>query len=163
MSRLDTFIRRLQAQRACIDAVADHLAGQAGPVLELGLGNGRTYDHLRERFPGHPIFVFDRQVAAHPDCIPPGEMLRLGDFRVTIPAFADESQSVASLIHADIGSGDKAASVQLTADLAPHWVRILSPGGFLASDQQVDQPGLAAWPLPVGVEPGRYHLYRRMG
>ena len=163
MSRLDAFIRRMQAQRACIDAVADHLQGRAGPVLELGLGNGRTYDHLRVRFPGHEIYVFDRQVAAHPECIPPAEMLRLGEIRQTIPAFAGEAQPGAVLIHADIGSGDKAASVQLTADLAPHWVRILAPGGFLASDQTVDQAGLDPWPLPAGVETGRYHLYRKAG
>ena len=79
MSRLDTFIRRLQAQRLCLDVLAERLQGLPGPVLELGLGNGRTYDHLRERFPGRAIFVFDRQVAAHPDCIPPAEQLRLGD------------------------------------------------------------------------------------
>ncbi|MEJ0068675.1 MAG: class I SAM-dependent methyltransferase [Pseudomonadota bacterium] len=28
-------------------------------MLELGLGNGRTYDHLRSLFPDHEIFVFD--------------------------------------------------------------------------------------------------------
>ncbi len=161
MSRLDAFIRRMQAQRACIDAVADALQGLPGPVLELGLGNGRTYDHLRERFPGHPLFVFDRQIAAHPDCIPPADHMRLGDFRQTMPAFAAEGQPGAVLIHADIGSGDKAASMQLTADLAPYWARILAPGGFVASDQAVDHGALVAWPLPAGVETGRYHLYRR--
>jgi hypothetical protein len=162
MSRLDSFIRRMQAQRACIDAVADQLIGRAGPVLELGLGNGRTYDHLRVRFAGHPIFVFERKIAAHPDCIPPADMLRLGDIRETMPAFAAEGQPGAVLIHADIGSGDKAASMQLTADLAPHWAHILAPGGFLATDQAVDHGALARWPLPAGVETGRYHLYRRL-
>lgn len=161
MSRLDAFIRRMQAQRACIDAVAEIRHALGGAVLELGLGNGRTYDHLRERFLGRPIFVFDRQVAAHPDCIPPAEFLRLGDFRVTIPAYAAEGRPGALLIHADIGSGDKAASMQLTADLAPHWVQILALGGFLACDQAVNQAGLDPWPLPASVDGGRYHLYRR--
>jgi len=161
MSRLDSFIRRMQAQRACIDAAATQLNGLQGPVLELGLGNGRTYDHLRERFPDRPIFVFERQVAAHPDCIPPDHFLRQGELRDTIPAFAAEGQPGAALIHADVGSGDKGASGQLAADLAPHWARILAPGGFLASDQAVDQPGLDPWPMPEGVDPGRYHLYRR--
>ncbi|MBM3542582.1 MAG: hypothetical protein FJX51_11085, partial [Alphaproteobacteria bacterium] len=68
MSRLDSFIRRLQAQRACLDHAAMLVRDLPGPVLEFGLGNGRTYDHLRETFPGREIFAFDRQVAAHPDC-----------------------------------------------------------------------------------------------
>ena len=52
MSRLDSFIRRLEAQRACLALAAGRIGGLPGPVLELGLGNGRTYDHLRELLPG---------------------------------------------------------------------------------------------------------------
>ena len=48
MSRLDSFIRRLQAQRACLSEAAAQIRGVDGFVLELGLGNGRTFDHLRE-------------------------------------------------------------------------------------------------------------------
>ncbi len=70
MSRLDSAIRRLQAQRACLDAAAALVAGLPGPVLELGLGNGRTYDHLREILPAREIFVFERRIAAHPASIP---------------------------------------------------------------------------------------------
>ena len=51
MSRLDSFIRRLEAQRACLNRAAALISGIDGIVLELGLGNGRTYDHLRELFP----------------------------------------------------------------------------------------------------------------
>ena len=47
MSRLDSFIRRLEAQRAASTTRSPHRR-RARPVLELGLGNGRTYDHLRE-------------------------------------------------------------------------------------------------------------------
>ena len=161
MSRLDAFIRRMQAQRACIDFVAADPGGLTGPVLELGLGNGRTYDHLRACFPGRAIFVFDRQVAAHPDCIPPAQYLRLGDFRATIPAYAAEGQPAASFIHADIGSGDKGASLKLAADLAPTWARILAPGGYLACDQPVQDAGLNSCQPPAGVDAGRYYLYRR--
>ena len=90
MSRLDSAIRRLQAQRACLDHVCRLIAGPdspvAGPVLEVGLGNGRTYDHLRQSLPGRPIYAFDRQVAAHPDCVPEAPFLLLGDFRDSLPA-----------------------------------------------------------------------------
>ena len=51
MTRLDTVIKRLMAQRSCLNAAAETLGNMAGPVLELGLGNGRTYDHLRFLFP----------------------------------------------------------------------------------------------------------------
>ncbi len=52
MSRLDSFIRRLTAQRDILNSIIDLVGEIEGPVLEFGLGNGRTYDHLRENFPG---------------------------------------------------------------------------------------------------------------
>ena len=55
MSRLDSFIRRLEAQRACLNQAAALIVGLDGAVLELGLGNGRTYDHVRELFPDREI------------------------------------------------------------------------------------------------------------
>ncbi|HTY69417.1 MAG TPA: class I SAM-dependent methyltransferase, partial [Alphaproteobacteria bacterium] len=38
MSRLDSFIRRLQAQRACLDWAIQAIRSLPGPVLEIGLG-----------------------------------------------------------------------------------------------------------------------------
>ena len=67
MSRLDSFINRVTAQRATLNWVAPLVRAMTGPVLELGLGNGRTYSHLRELFPERDIWVFEFQVAAHPD------------------------------------------------------------------------------------------------
>lgn len=161
MTRLDAFIHRMQAQRACIDHVAAHLDGLEGPVLELGLGNGRTYDHLRHRFAGHPIYVFDRQVAAHPDCIPPDDLLRLGDFRTSLPAFLAEGQPPSCFIHGDIGSADKQKSLQLAADLAPMMFQLLAPGGYLGCDQEIHFEGLQPFELPGGAFSGRYNMYRR--
>ena len=37
----------------------------------------------------------------------------------------------------------------------------LAPGGILISDQLLADPALEPLPLPAGVAPGRYHLYRR--
>jgi hypothetical protein len=132
-----------------------------GPVLELGFGNGRTYDHLREHFPGRAIYVFDRQLNPHPDCIPPADLVRLGDFRETLPRFLDEAPEPAVLIHADIGTGDKIASLRLARDLTPTLVHLLAPGGLLTGDQPMNDAELEALPLPEGVQPDRYHLYRR--
>ncbi len=161
MSRLDQFILRMQAQRACIDEAALRLHDRAGPVLEVGLGNGRTYDHLRSRFAQRPIFVFDREVAAHPDCIPQPGFLRLGDFRSSLPGFALEGQLPAVFIHADVGSANRAASALLAEDLAPTWLTILMPGGYLACDQLIDLDGLVRLPLPGQLVADNYHFYQR--
>ena len=161
MTRLDEFIVRMQAQRACIDTAAALTAGRSGPVLEVGLGNGRTYDHLRSRFGQRAIFVFDREVAAHPDCIPEPAFLRLGDFRVSLPMYLAEEQASAVFIHADVGSANRLKSTQLAADLAPTWLQILAPGGFLACDQPIALEGLQRLPLPAGMVADNYHFYCR--
>jgi hypothetical protein len=160
VSRLDSFIRRLQAQRACLDHAVAMIRDLPGPVLELGLGNGRTYDHLRERLPGRDIYVCDRQVAAHPDCIPPAPFLILGDVRDTLPQTARRIGATVALVHADLGSGDEAASRRQAAELAPPIADLLRSGGIVVSDQPMSIPRLRPLALPDGVKPGRYYLYR---
>jgi len=160
VSRLDSFIRRLEAQRACLDWAAQQVAARPGIVLELGLGNGRTYDHLRDRLPDHPILAFDRQLAAHPGCIPPAEHLLLGDFRETLPPLAGQLTLPVVLVHADTGSGDTEATAALAAWLGPALVPVLSPGALVLSDQRLTIPGATLLPLPPKVPPGRYFIYR---
>lgn len=162
MSRLDSAIDRLCAQRACLERAAELVAGLPGPALELGLGNGRTYDHLRSRLGARAIYVFERQVNAHPDCIPPAEFLLLGDFRETLPRAAARLAGQAALVHADIGTGDKAQSVALARVIAPLVIPLMRSGGVLAADQPFDDDRLESLPLPAGIPPGRYHLYRRI-
>ena len=167
MSRLDSFIRRLQAQRACLDWAIDAIRSLPGPVLEIGLGNGRTYDHLRSRLKqGRAIFAFDRQLAAHPACAPDRDHLVLGDFRDTLPAFAGRLGPTAALVHADTGSGDEAASQAQAQWLADVVNEVLAPGAVVVSDQNMSQrdrlpPGWQAAPLPPEVQPGRYFIYRK--
>ena len=162
MSRLDSFIRRLEAQRACLDRAAELVAGLDGVALELGLGNGRTYDHLRELFPGRDIYVCERRVAAHPDCIPPADRLLLGDMFETLPAARARLEGRVALAHFDAGTGDAAANIALAAGLRPLIVPLLCAGGVLATQQEMGCPELATLPLPDGVAVGRYHLYRRL-
>ena len=119
MSRLDSFIRRLKAQRACLDRAADLTRHLDGIVLELGLGNGRTYDHLRSLFPERDIYVCERQVAAHPDCVPPQERLILGDMRQTLVEARPRFAGRVVLAHLDVGTGDAAANRALAAALMP--------------------------------------------
>jgi hypothetical protein len=160
MSRLDSMIRRLMAQRACLDAVAEMIRNLPGPVLEIGLGNGRTYDHLRERFPERTVFVFDRVLAAHPDCIPPVDTFFLGELETTLPLAYKRIGATAALAHADIGSGredlDSANAALLSRLLPP----LLRPGALVVSDQQLSYAELKPEALPDGVPPGRYFLYR---
>lgn len=160
MSRLDSVIRRLRAQRDCIDFAAGAIAGTPGPVLELGLGNGRTYDHLRDRLPDREIFVFERQVNAHPDCIPDDAHLFLGDILDTLPRAIARLGRVAALAHSDIGTGDAAANAALVAKIAPQLARLLCAGALVLSDQKFSVEGWEQMALPEGVPTDRYFLYR---
>ncbi len=162
MSRLDSFIRRLEAQRACLDRAAELIRGLDGTILELGLGNGRTYDHLRTLFPDRDIHVCERLVAAHPDCVPPPEMLILGDLRETLPGTQRSLGGRVALAHLDVGTGDAAANRALAAELTPLLVPLLRQGAVVVSDPPLSDGGLEALALPNGVAPGRYHLYRRV-
>ena len=161
MSRLDSAIKRLQAQRSCIDDVARRIADLPGLVLELGLGNGRTYDHLRERLPEREIYVFERRVAAHPDCIPPDDRLILGDVQETLPGALDRFRGQVALVHADVGTGDVETNRVLAAAISAVIGDFLAPGGYLVCDQQITFPGAEAVPLPEGVAPGRYIYLRK--
>lgn len=160
MSRLDSVIRRLQAQRDCLAAAAELIREVPGPILELGLGNGRTYDHLRTLCPDREIFVFDRQVAAHPDCIPDDAHMILGDVMQTLDGFQSRLDSRAAMVHSDIGCGDKEESQRRARALVRLLEPLLAPGAVSISDQDM---GMAGWPavaLPGGIAPGRYFMYR---
>jgi S-adenosyl-L-methionine methyltransferase len=162
VSRLDSFIRRLEAQRACLNMAALLVRDLDGVVLELGLGNGRTYDHLRELFPQRTIYVCERWMAPHPDCVPPPELLLLGDMRETLPAARQRLAGRVALAHLDPASGDVLASRALVAELAPLIVPLLRPAGVLVSEPSIATRGLSPLALPDGTPTGRYHLYRRV-
>jgi hypothetical protein len=159
MSRLDSFIRRLEAQRACLEYAARQIRDLPGPVLELGLGNGRTYDHLRELLPEREIFVFERAVNAHPDCIPDPAHLILGEVRATLPQARPRLPGPAALAHLDIGTGDAARNAELAAWLSDALPPLLAPRAWVVSDQRLRAPALSAQRLPTGIAPERYFLY----
>ena len=162
MSRLDSFIARMQAQRDCLNFLKPAVDGVNGPILEVGLGNGRTYDHLRKLFPHRNIFVCERTVAAHPDCVPPPQFLLLGDMRETLQTVRARLAERVVLAHLDPGNGNIAASKALADHLTPLIVPLLQLNGVLVSEPAVTADELSALPLPDGIEPGRYNLYRRI-
>jgi hypothetical protein len=161
MTRLDSAIRRLTAQRDVLDWASREVA-PSGLVLELGLGNGRTYDHLRTRLADREIFAFERCLAAHPDCIPPDGRLIFGDIFETLPVFIEQhGEHSAALVHADIGSGDEELNRALAKGLSPLIERVLQPGGLLVADRVFDMPSCRDISAQTGVLENRYFVYRR--
>ncbi|HEY5796178.1 MAG TPA: class I SAM-dependent methyltransferase [Bosea sp. (in: a-proteobacteria)] len=163
MSRLDSFIRRLEAQRRMLDWAAAEIAGHPGLVLELGLGNGRTYDHLRELLPERDIHVFERDVSPNPDSMPPTDRLVVGEMAVTLPAFAARYGRCAALIHVDVTTGVPERDRVLFAWLPGHVAALAAPDALVLSGWDLEHTSLAAIVLPEGVPAGRYFAYRRIG
>jgi hypothetical protein len=158
MSRLESFIRRLTAQRDILDMICNEMTLPDGPVIELGLGNGRTYDHLREKLPGRRIIAFDRACAANLYSMPPEDDLVLGEISETARPFIGIK---AALVHADIGSGYDDLDELNLRWLSGLIVDLLASEGIAASGVPLAHPDLTPLPLPEGIPPGRYFLYRR--
>ncbi|UXN66708.1 class I SAM-dependent methyltransferase (plasmid) [Phyllobacterium sp. A18/5-2] len=159
MSRLDSFIFRMTAQREILNHLTGKLDGLDGPILELGLGNGRTFDHLRECFPDRRIIVFDRAVGAHKTSTPEPENMVVGEIRETAQQYIGVN---AALAHVDIGTGyDEKDAITLTW-LPQLMAGLVAPNGFAVSGLELQHPHLEPLPMPPGVEKGRYFLYRRV-
>lgn len=160
MSRLDSFIRRLSAQRDILNHVHGDLDLPAdGPVMEIGLGNGRTFNHLRELFPERRIVAFDRAMGAHASSVPEEGNLVLGEIDQTAKAWVGIG---AALVHADIGTGyDEKDAVTLT--WLPQIVSgMLAIGGIAVSGLPLEEPSLDPLPVPDTVPTDRYFLYRKV-
>jgi len=161
VSRLDVFIARMTAQKHLLEDVATRIGAIDGPVLELGLGNGRTFDHLREILPDREIFVFDRSVTAHPASIPDGEHMIIGEIRDTLAFCGPRVKRRAALVHCDLGTGDPTADLAKAAWLAPLIAERTAPGGFVATGIALELPGFAEHPRSADAERGRYRLYEK--
>jgi hypothetical protein len=161
VTRLDLFIDRMVSQRACLDFAIAATAHLPGPVFELGLGNGRTYHHLRHRVAGRQIFVFERAPAAHPDSTPPPEQVVPGDVRETLPAALERFGATASLIHADLGGHNLDKNDAFARLVSPLIAPLLAPGGMMVSSDRMYFDDLTELPLPEGAVEGRCFVYAR--
>ncbi|QFT58807.1 S-adenosyl-L-methionine methyltransferase [Sulfitobacter sp. THAF37] len=159
MSRLDVFINRMVSQRACLDHAAALTAHLDGPVFELGLGNGRTYHHMRETMTGREIYVFERAVAAHPDSTPPDDMLILGDVRDTLPAALARFGPTAALIHADLGGHNLEKNDAFARLVSPLIEPLVAAGGLMVSSDRMYFERLQEQDLPPDAVPGRCFIY----
>ena len=165
MSRLEAMIARLVTQRAYIGAAARLIGHLDGPVLEIGLGKGRTYSHLKQAFPCREIIAFDKDLHALPDVISADDRLVLGDFRETLPATVRLRERPAALAHADIGSEDRAVDAALAQDIAGPIVDLVAAQGLVLSDRHLPHRHLEALEpppvdLPAGIGPWPYFMYR---
>jgi hypothetical protein len=163
VSKLESFIRRMQAQVICLDTAASMIPGVPGVVWEIGLGNGRSFDHLRERFPDREIFVFDLAVNAHPDCVPDDRHMILGDIRDTLPDAAQRFAGRVVLVHCDVGSGDTIENQRLARCIGREIAPALCDGAVVIADRDLHADWLACLPLPADVYPGRYFMYQHRG
>lgn len=166
MSRLDSHIRQKIAQRDSINFASRLLAGEEGIIVEFGLSTGRSYSHLRERFPAHEIFCFDRVDITHPQSRPLAGHLFLGEIAEILenPAIHARFSGRVILANIDIGRGNLEDSLlpELITDRIHHW---LKPGALVLSDQDLKLD--PAWQLDLVdtteevQHSDRFFVYRR--
>ena len=153
-------IARLQTQRACLGRAVDLAVPSTGPVVELGLGKGRTYDHLRRLLPRRRILVFDREVHAPQAYVPDSEDLYLGDFRETLREVGDWLHGQVALLHADIGSADRERDRQLVDEIMPLIDELMCDQGVVVTDREMRRPNWERLPLPSTAGNWAYFMYR---
>jgi hypothetical protein len=158
MSRLDSFIRRLSAQRDILNSIRDDVGAIPGAIMELGLGNGRTYDHIRELFPDRRIIAFDRVTRSFESSTPDNDNLVVGEIKDTI---LDYLGIEAALVHADIGTGHDDLDALTLTWLPGAVAGLLTTGGVAVSGLPLEHPELTVLPTPPNVPVQRYFLYRR--
>lgn len=158
MSRLESMRRRLTAQIDGINWAAAKIEGTDGDVLEMGLGNGRTYDHLRQEIKGRRIWVIDRILKCHPSCVPPAKDFLEGEAEDMLKRLAAQGAQMA-LAHYDFGYGVKEKDVAEGAALSPHIAAVMAPGGLILSQQPLT--GFEQIAGPDTIDPERYLFYRK--
>ncbi|MBL8839852.1 MAG: hypothetical protein JNL66_26585 [Alphaproteobacteria bacterium] len=157
-SRLERMIARLSAQKAFLDFAASQVRDLPGPILEIGLGKGRTFSHLAKLFPSREIYAFDDGLRAPADSAPEPARLALGDFRLTLAAMRGRI-APAALAHADFGSEDRGFDAGQAVWLAPLIAALMAPGGLVVSDRALSMPGWTPLAGPEGLE-WTYHAAR---
>ena len=160
MSRLDFHIEQKIAQRDSIDLAAQRLHGRPGWVVEFGLGRGRSYSHLAERFPDREIYCFDRELATNPGWGPPADRVIVGDLAAVLedPAVQARFAGRVILAHLDLAWGESMSTRvhRLVVDRTRSW---LLPGAWILSDRDV--PLDPAWNLvPIPAADGVGHAHR---
>jgi hypothetical protein len=167
MSRLDKFIRRLDAQRRLLNAAIEETRQSYRPgdglIAELGLGNGRTYHHLREGLPGFRVIAFERLLVAHPSSTPAPADLLLGEIEQRVPDFAAGEAQRAVLVHADLGNGIESDDRALERWLPSAIVMLSRSRTIVLSSTRLVHLRLTREPLAADVPDYEYFRYRVAG
>ena len=150
----------MTAQRQCLDIACEQVRDVDGVIFEVGLGNGRTFDHLREKLPGRDIYVFDREIKSHPDSRPKEGFAFLGAIEETLPKASRQFAGRVALLHSDIGNGVPEYGRKMAAAIGATLMLALAPGAMVLSDEELDVPGLETVPPPLA-DLRRYYMYRR--
>jgi len=156
MSRLESMMRRLTAQKLGLEWAAEKTAALTGDALEIGLGNGRTYDHMREILPQRHIWVIDRILQCHHSCTPPAEYFLQGEAGPMLQRLKIENRKI-TLAHYDCGIGVKEKDVAEAAELSPLIAAVMVSGGIIVSGQPL--VGIRQVSGPDGIAPDRYYFY----
>ena len=98
MSRLEDIAQRFLTQLASLNRAVELIEPMEGIVIDLGLGKGRSFDHLRERLPGRDIYVFDHELSCEPEFAPSSEFRIFGEITKTLPAFCRQFAGQAVLV-----------------------------------------------------------------
>lgn len=155
MSRLESFRRRLTAQIDGINWAIEQTKNVEGDILEMGLGNGRTYDHLRE-YSDRRIWVIDRILQCHPSCVPPKADFLKGEADEMLKKLAHDGTKIA-FAHYDFGFGDKAQDIENGKRLSKLIKEVMTPGGIVASQEPMEN--FTRIKGPDTIAPDRYLFY----
>jgi len=156
VSRLESFRRRITAQIDGLNWALEQTSTLEGDVLELGLGNGRTYDHIRENTERR-VWVVDRLLQCHPSCVPPEEDFLQGEATEALTRLRTGGHKIV-LAHYDLGHGDKAHDVQESLDMSRQIRAVMAPGGLVMSQQPME--GMQQVAGPASIPKDRYYFFK---
>ena len=157
MSALDDLIRRLIAQRSCLDRAAEWIGQMPGQVILVGFGDGAVYHHLCALMPRREIVIFDRSIDAEVLLQLPSERVVLGDPTMTLPFAWDRIKRTAILAVLNFPVTNPP---RVAGEIAPLLAPMLAPGAIVIGEKPVDVPDWSGLPLPGNIATGRFHMYR---
>ena len=157
MSRLESMMRRLAAQKTGLEWCVEQTEKIKGDFVEIGLGNGRSYDHIREIAPNKKIWVLDRILQCHPSCVPPEDSFLQGEANEVMIQMKKDNIRIA-LTHYDFGVGIKDKDEAEAAALSPLIKDIMVEDGLLMSCQPL--VGFKQIEGPAEIPAGRYYFYK---
>ena len=165
ITRLEKTLFRLEAQHACLTWAFEQIADKPGLIFELGLGLGRSFNHMRHKLGARAkdIVVFEREVRCYPDCQPDDDQLIIGNLAETLPATAAKYAGNVMLAHSDVGSMDKGHNAYMSGLVSKNLGPALAPGAIVMSDLPLNIAGCTPCPLPGNARDDRYYLYTKTG